>query len=153
MSVTTAWAGLRSFAPDRQPVVGFAPDQPAFLWFAGQGGVGVQTSPALARAGAAIATVGALPGDLVDVGLTVADLAPTRRTLGLGVVLSGLSIGLTVGLLATPYLIGWGSGLGLGGEAWRAPLWVFGVVSLLVALATYLFFRSRGDRNIVSPSG
>ena len=41
---------------------------------------------------------------------------------------SGLSIGLTVGLLATPYLIDWGSSLGLGGEAWRMPLWVFGVV-------------------------
>jgi MFS family permease len=69
---------------------------------------------------------------------------PPRRTLGLGVVLSGLSIGLTIGLLATPYLIAWGSGLG--GEAWRVPMWVFGTVSLLVALATYLFFRARGDR-------
>ena len=26
------------------------------------------------------------------------------------------------------------------------PMWVFGVVSLVVALATYLFFRARGDR-------
>ena len=77
----------------------------------------------------------------------VINYTPTaRRTLGLGVVLSGLSIGLTVGLLATPYLINWGSSLGLGGEAWRMPLWVFGLVSLLVALATYLFFRARGDR-------
>ena len=65
----------------------------------------------------------------------VINYTPTaRRTLGLGVVLSGLSIGLTVGLLATPYLINWGSSLGLGGEAWRMPLWVFGLVSLLVAL-------------------
>jgi MFS family permease len=71
---------------------------------------------------------------------------PARRTLGLGVVLSGLSIGLTVGLLATPLLIEWGSSLGLGGGAWRVPLWVFGTVSLMVALATYLFFRARGDR-------
>jgi MFS family permease len=71
---------------------------------------------------------------------------PARRTLGLGVVLSGLSIGLTIGLLATPYLIGWGAAAGLGGEAWRMPMWVFGVVSLVVALATYLFFRGRGDR-------
>ncbi|MGI5128248.1 MFS transporter [Pseudonocardia sp. CA-107938] len=69
-----------------------------------------------------------------------------RRTLGLGVVLSGLSIGLTIGVLATPYLINWGTSVGLAGEAWRMPLWVFGVVSLVVALATYLFFRGRGDR-------
>lgn len=80
--VTTSWAGLRSFAPDRQPVVGFSPGHTAFLWFAGQGGVGVQTAPALARAGAAIAITGTLPDDLAGVGLTVADLAPDRPALG-----------------------------------------------------------------------
>ena len=69
-----------------------------------------------------------------------------RRTLGLGVVLSGLSMGLTVALLATPYLLDVGSTLGLGGGAWRVPLWVFGVVSLLVGGATWAFFRARGDR-------
>lgn len=42
------WAGLRSFAPDRLPVYGFAPDEPAFFWFAGQGGFGIQTAPAAA---------------------------------------------------------------------------------------------------------
>ena len=41
------WAGLRTFAPDRRPVVGFDPRQPALFWLAGQGGFGVQTSPAL----------------------------------------------------------------------------------------------------------
>jgi ACS family D-galactonate transporter-like MFS transporter len=69
-----------------------------------------------------------------------------RRTLGLGVVLSGLSIGLTVALLATPYLINAGTAAGLGDGAWRVPLWVFGVVSLLVGAATWAFFRGRGDR-------
>ncbi|TWP34840.1 MFS transporter [Leekyejoonella antrihumi] len=68
-----------------------------------------------------------------------------RRTLGLGVVLSGLSVGLTIGILATPYLIDWGGHLGLGGGAWRVPLWVLGVGSLLVALATYVFFTKNGD--------
>ncbi|WP_284125154.1 NAD(P)/FAD-dependent oxidoreductase [Parerythrobacter aestuarii] len=43
-----SWAGLRSFAPDERPVVGFAADAPGFFWFAGQGGFGLQTSPALA---------------------------------------------------------------------------------------------------------
>lgn len=42
------WAGLRSFAPDRLPVYGFAPDRPEFFWFAGQGGFGIQTAPAAA---------------------------------------------------------------------------------------------------------
>ncbi len=47
-AVEHRWAGLRSFAPDRLPVIGFAPDAPAFFWFAGQGGFGIQTAPAAA---------------------------------------------------------------------------------------------------------
>ena len=42
------WAGLRTFAPDKRPVVGFAPDTEGFFWLAGQGGSGLQTSPAVA---------------------------------------------------------------------------------------------------------
>ena len=42
------WAGLRTFAPDRLPVVGFALDAPGFFWLAGQGGAGLQTAPAIA---------------------------------------------------------------------------------------------------------
>jgi glycine/D-amino acid oxidase-like deaminating enzyme len=40
------WAGLRSFAPDRTLVLGRDPDMPDFVWCAGQGGYGFQTSPA-----------------------------------------------------------------------------------------------------------
>ena len=43
------WAGLRTFAPDRAPVVGFDPQAEGFFWLAGQGGFGVQTAPAMAR--------------------------------------------------------------------------------------------------------
>ncbi len=43
------WAGLRSFAPDGAPVYGRDPDQPDFIWFAGQGGYGFQSSVAAAR--------------------------------------------------------------------------------------------------------
>jgi D-arginine dehydrogenase len=48
------WAGLRSFAPDRLPVYGFAPDAPGFFWCAGQGGFGIQTAPAAAKLAAAL---------------------------------------------------------------------------------------------------
>jgi D-arginine dehydrogenase len=41
------WAGLRTFAPDRLPVVGYdEPAFPGFFWYVGQGGIGIQTSPA-----------------------------------------------------------------------------------------------------------
>ncbi|TNC50182.1 FAD-binding oxidoreductase [Rubellimicrobium rubrum] len=44
-----SWAGLRTFAPDRQLVLGPDPLEPAFLWCAGQGGYGFQTSCAASR--------------------------------------------------------------------------------------------------------
>jgi D-arginine dehydrogenase len=49
-----SWAGLRSFAPDRVPVYGFAEQRKDFFWFAGQGGFGIQTAPAAAKIGAAL---------------------------------------------------------------------------------------------------
>lgn len=53
-AVEKRWAGLRSFAPDRLPVYGADPEIDGFLWFAGQGGFGIQTAPAAARLAAQI---------------------------------------------------------------------------------------------------
>ena len=47
-SVRRAWAGLRTFAPDRVPVLGEDPDAAGFWWLVGQGGAGIKTSPAMA---------------------------------------------------------------------------------------------------------
>ncbi|MBK0328514.1 FAD-binding oxidoreductase [Rhodobacteraceae bacterium F11138] len=52
--VETTWAGLRTFAVDRTPVVGFDNRAPGFFWLAGQGGYGVQTAPALSLLTAAL---------------------------------------------------------------------------------------------------
>lgn len=46
------WAGLRTFSPDRRPVIGFDAAVPGFFWYAGQGGYGIQTSPAASMLGA-----------------------------------------------------------------------------------------------------
>ncbi|QUJ76828.1 FAD-binding oxidoreductase [Sulfitobacter albidus] len=43
------WAGLRSFAPDRNLVLGRDPEVPSFIWCAGQGGYGFQTAPAASQ--------------------------------------------------------------------------------------------------------
>ncbi|WP_165324794.1 NAD(P)/FAD-dependent oxidoreductase [Rhizorhabdus phycosphaerae] len=59
-----AWAGLRSFAPDRVPVYGAADAESSFFWFAGQGGFGIQTAPAAAAIGAAMLLGRALPESL-----------------------------------------------------------------------------------------
>lgn len=76
--VRSSWAGLRTFAPDRSPVVGFDPGVEGFFWFAGQGGYGIQMADGLARAGAAIFRGGALPADVVAGGVQADDLAPDR---------------------------------------------------------------------------
>lgn len=47
--VERSWAGLRTFARDRTPVVGYDPRTDGFFWLAGQGGYGVQTAPALSQ--------------------------------------------------------------------------------------------------------
>lgn len=52
--VEYSWAGLRSFAPDRLPVIGFDGGNPAFFWLAGQGGFGIQTAPAIAQLAASL---------------------------------------------------------------------------------------------------
>jgi D-arginine dehydrogenase len=52
--VERSWAGLRSFAPDRIPVYGFDPVARGLFWCAGQGGFGIQTSPAAGKLGASI---------------------------------------------------------------------------------------------------
>ncbi|MGA9795936.1 MAG: FAD-binding oxidoreductase [Rhizomicrobium sp.] len=74
--VRKRWAGLRSFAPDRSPIIGFDPELPAFFWLAGQGGYGIQTAPAAARLAATLVRGEAIPPELA--GVSVADLSPAR---------------------------------------------------------------------------
>jgi D-arginine dehydrogenase len=66
------WAGLRTFSPDRGLVVGEDPLVKGFFWLAGQGGCGIETSPA----------VGAIAADLLVDGrserVDAAALAPER---------------------------------------------------------------------------
>ena len=76
--IAHSWAGLRSFAPDELPVVGFAPDTPGFFWFAGQGGYGFQTSPALAETGASLIMQSGLPPKFKENGITPDLFAPER---------------------------------------------------------------------------
>lgn len=74
-SVRSTWAGLRTFAPDRVPVVGFDSGAPGFFWCAGQGGTGIQTSPAIASLTADLisgTTPEGLPAELA------AELGPER---------------------------------------------------------------------------
>jgi D-arginine dehydrogenase len=77
-SVRRSWAGLRTFAPDGDLVVGPDPADGSFVWCAGQGGYGIHTCAAVAMATAALARGEPLPGPLLDTGLRADDLTPAR---------------------------------------------------------------------------
>ena len=72
--VVSSWAGLRTFSPDRVPVIGRDPDVPSFVWLAGQGGYGFQTCPAAARL---VADLVGGPASGLPAGL-IANLSPQR---------------------------------------------------------------------------
>jgi D-arginine dehydrogenase len=76
--VRRSWAGLRSFVPDRAPVVGYAPDAAGFFWLAGQGGYGIQTAPAMAALAAALVRGEAVPAAVADFGVDAKALRPGR---------------------------------------------------------------------------
>lgn len=77
-TVTTAWAGLRTFTPDRTPAVGFDADDPTFFWLVGQGGYGIKTSPAMGQLTAGLISHGTVPDDLLPFGITAGELDPAR---------------------------------------------------------------------------
>lgn len=68
------WAGLRSFAPDRNLVLGPDCTDASFIWMAGQGGYGFQTAPAASKLVADLVT-GTPPEIAADM---VAKLNPHR---------------------------------------------------------------------------
>jgi len=72
------WAGLRTFAADRVPTAGFAPDAPGFFLLAGQGGYGLQTAPAMAEAVEALAMDTPWPQGLAALGVMPETIRPER---------------------------------------------------------------------------
>ena len=76
--IETKWAGLRSFLPDGNPAAGYDPEGAGFFWLAGQGGYGIQSAPAMARAAAALIDGRALPDDIAAEGASAEALSPAR---------------------------------------------------------------------------
>jgi D-arginine dehydrogenase len=72
------WGGLRTFAPDGSPVVGFDAHTEGFFWLAGQGGYGIQSAPGLSATAAAMARRLPISQVIIDMGLNPADIAPER---------------------------------------------------------------------------
>lgn len=77
-TVRSAWAGLRSFAPDGGMVVGFDPSVDGFLWLAGQGGTGIQTAPAAGMLAADLVGGGPMRPELAGHGVDPGALSVDR---------------------------------------------------------------------------
>lgn len=77
------WAGLRSFVADGDLVGGRAPDEPAFVWAAAQGGYGIQTCAAMGEACAALALGAPIPEHLARHGIDASMLSAARLSPGL----------------------------------------------------------------------
>jgi D-arginine dehydrogenase len=75
---TSTWAGLRSFVPDGELVIGFDDAVPGFFWLAGQGGYGIQSAAGASELAAALLLGTALPETLQCHGVEPAVSSPTR---------------------------------------------------------------------------
>jgi D-arginine dehydrogenase len=76
--LASRWAGLRTFAPDHEAVIGPDPLEPSFIWYAGQGGNGVMGSVVGGEICAALAVGERLPTPCADLGLSLDMITPAR---------------------------------------------------------------------------
>ena len=76
-SVRSSWAGLRTFGPDGEMVIGPDPSEPTWVWCVGQGGYGIQSAPAVGRLTADL-VLGRVPGWLAGTGIDVSAVAADR---------------------------------------------------------------------------
>ena len=76
--VRREWAGLRTFASDRIPVIGWDDAVDGFIWAVGQGGAGIKTAPAIAEIVAGLVAARPWPAVLAELGVAPHDFAPRR---------------------------------------------------------------------------
>jgi D-arginine dehydrogenase len=75
---TRTWAGLRTFAPDGEMVIGADPRCSDFVWVAGQGGWGIQSAHGAGMLAASLVLGEALPGQLSQCGVQLAATSAAR---------------------------------------------------------------------------
>ena len=76
--VAHSWAGLRTFAKDRLPVIGYSGQAEGLFWLAGLGGYGIQTSPAVGQIAAALLLDADTPEPAMQAGISPAAFSPSR---------------------------------------------------------------------------
>ena len=71
-------AGLRTFAPDGEIVIGGEAAAPAFFWLAGQGGYGLQSAAGASALAAALVCAEPVPDALAQEGVLAEAVSPQR---------------------------------------------------------------------------
>jgi D-arginine dehydrogenase len=75
---TSTWAGLRSFVPDGELVIGSDPLVPGLFWLAAQGGYGIQSAAGASQLAASLLLGQPLPDELRQHGVDPAAVSPAR---------------------------------------------------------------------------
>jgi ACS family D-galactonate transporter-like MFS transporter len=75
-----------------------------------------------------------------------------KRSLGMGVVITGLAIGITLAMLLAAPLIDLGTSAFGAEDAWRMPFLVLGGGAVLIGLGMHRFFRSQGGEHAFKPA-
>src|SRR5690606_28379547 len=76
----------------------------------------------------------------------IAQVTPPRKVgLGMGIVMGGLSVGLTLGLVGTIYLIEWAVPY-LGNDAWKSPFLILGALTLLFGMIMFKGIPKSADQ-------
>ncbi|GFG51093.1 MFS transporter [Mycolicibacterium agri] len=87
-----------------------------------------------------------------DRALIVAHTPESKRSLGLGVAITGLAFGLTVASIATPPLLDFGANLLGTAHGWRLPFLVFGAATAILSLFMWRYLKGLvGTLNLRAP--
>lgn len=68
-----------------------------------------------------------------------------KRSFGLGVVITGLAIGITIALVSVPFLIDLGNAVFGPNDGWRMPFIALGAVTLVVGFGIITFFKRQRE--------
>ncbi|WP_163509311.1 MFS transporter [Fodinicola acaciae] len=79
-----------------------------------------------------------------DRSLLAKQVPPRRLSFALGLVITGLAIGITLAILLAPGMIAAGIAALGKAQAWRMPFLLLGIVTLGVGLGLFLYFRRQG---------
>src|SRR3954449_4592007 len=76
-----------------------------------------------------------------DRSLIAQDTPAEKRSLGMGFVITGLALGITIATVFAPNLIELGGKVFAADEAWRMPFLFLGVATLIVGTSCAIYFR------------